>query len=353
MTTSSGLVTQLPFVSVVIPLYNDAHFVGRCLRSILDQDYPANRYEILIVDGGSSDGSLEVVQRMAVASRRILVLHNSARIVSTAMNRGIEQARGQVIVRVDSHCLIEKDYLGRCVEALRTSGAANVGGPMRPIGSGLVGGAMALATCTPFGIGNSRFHYVTESAELVDSVYLGAFRRDVFEKVGLFDPRLARNQDDEFNYRLRIFGERVLLVPEIKSWYFCRTSLRAIWRQYFGYGYWKVLVIAKHRRLFAARHLAPPLFVTGVLLGAATGVTFGQWLIFLLCTLPYLAVNATVSVRISANKGWRFLGVLPAVFATIHGAYGLGFLAGAFRCLPLAIVPRRRQSETSPSPVAG
>jgi len=322
--------TQLPpFSSVIIPLYNDATYIERCLRSVLDQDYPPGHYEIIIVDGGSSDGSRELVDRAVVNDGRVRVFHNPKKIVSEALNLGLKEAKGQFIVRVDSHCVLEPDYVRQCVDALQASGAANVGGPMRPVGSGLVGQGLALALCNPFGIGNSRFHYVTKSPEYVDTVYLGAFRRDVFEKVGLFDPSLTRNQDDEFNYRLRLSGERVLLVPEIKSWYFCRNSLSAIWKQHFGYGFWKVFVIGKHRRLFAVRHIVPSLFVLAVALAALVGMWMHSWAGVYLVVIPYMILNIAMSMRISSKKGWRFLIILPAVFATMHSAYGIGFLAGA------------------------
>jgi len=202
----------LPLITIILPVRNEAAHIERCLNAILAQDYP-NPIEILIADGISADDTREKINALVASipvSRPlspILILDNPAKIVPTGINIALHQAKGEIIVRVDGHTLIAPDYVRRCVESIQRSGADNVGGRMNAIGASAFGKAVALATSTPFGIGGGRFHF-SEKEEWVDTVYIGAWPRQVFEKIGLFDEELVRDQDDEFNYRLRA-GQRI------------------------------------------------------------------------------------------------------------------------------------------------
>jgi glycosyltransferase involved in cell wall biosynthesis len=253
---------EWPLVSVVIPMRNEASSINTLLDGVLAQDYPRERLEVLVVDGDSEDDSAAVVEAYAARDARVRLLRNPRRIVPTALNIAIRAASGSIICRIDGHTRIATDYERVGVETLQRTGADNVGGPMRAVGGGWFGDAVAAATTSRFGIG-SYFHYGTEERE-VDTVYLGMWPRRVFEHVGLFDEELVRNQDDEFNYRLRKSGGRVLLTPAMRSWYQNRQSLTGLLRQYYQYGQWKVRVLQKHPRQMSWRHFVPPAFVAAL-----------------------------------------------------------------------------------------
>ena len=339
--------SEWPLVSVVVPMRNEAPTIGALVDGILAQDYPADRLEVLVVDGDSSDGSADIIAAYAARDRRVRLLRNPRRIVPTALNIAIRAARGEVICRIDGHTRIAPDYVRVGVETLRRSGAENVGGPMNAVGGGWFGDAVAAATTSRFGIG-SYFHYGTEERE-VDTVYLGMWPRRVFERVGLFDEELVRNQDDEFNYRLRKAGGRVLLTPAMHSWYQNRQSLTALLRQYFQYGEWKVRVLQKHPRQMSWRHFVPPIFVAtlggltalGMVMPLASGAARA------LAAVYGLAV-VVVSVRIAARHGIGAWLATALAFASIHLAWGTGFLKGL-----IAFAGRWRTPETVPPRLEG
>jgi succinoglycan biosynthesis protein ExoA len=323
-----------PSVTIIMPIRNEAAFIERSLGAVLAQDYPADLLEVLVVDGLSDDGTRETVQRLLDDHPNARMLDNPKQIVPTAMNIGIAQARSDFIVRVDGHTIIEHDYVARCVEALHDSSAECVGGPMLAVGDNPFGEAVALATSHPFGVGGSRFHYATEPIE-VDTVYMGAWPRQIFERVGEFDEEMVRNQDDEFSYRLRAAGGRIWLDPRIRSIYHVRSSLRSLWRQYWQYGYWKVRVFQKVPGSAQLRHWAPPAFAATILGGLLAALVFPLLRpIYLFGLALYLLAALGVSGLLAAQHGWRHLLRLPLVFATLHLAYGLGFWAGMIRFGP-------------------
>ena len=224
-----------PFVSVILPVYNEGNFILRSLGALLVQSYPHERMEIILSDGMSTDNTRDLIEQLTgQSSVEIKIINNVKKIAPSGLNRALEVAKGEVIVRVDGHTIVESDYVGECVAALSRSGAANAGGRMHAVSEGSVGQAIAIATSSRFGIGNARFHY-SEKEEYVDTVYLGAWPKRIFERYGLFNEELVRNQDDEFNYRLRANGERILLSPRIRSTYYNRSSFKKLWRQYFQY----------------------------------------------------------------------------------------------------------------------
>jgi glycosyltransferase involved in cell wall biosynthesis len=322
---------EWPFVSVVIPVRNEASHIGRCLDSVLGQDYPANRFEVLVVDGQSDDGTPGIVGEYAARDRRVRLLDNPARTRAPALNLAVAQARGEIILRVDGHCWLAPDYLRQCVLTLRSTGADNVGGPMRPVGETPVGQAVALALTSRFGVGDARFHY-SRRPEFVDTVYLGAYRRQALTRVGPFDPAVEPNEDYELNWRIRASGGRVFLSPDIRSWYVPRDSLPALARQYFRYGIGKFASLRKHPRSLRARQLAAPVLVA-TLAGSALAWLFDRRAatLFRLVAAGYLAANLATSTWLAVRHGWRHLPWLPPVFATQHLAWGAGFWVAALR----------------------
>lgn len=325
-------------VTLMLPIRNESHYITRALESILAQDYPAEQMEILVVDGMSNDGTRQIVAEFAQSDSRIRLLDNPQRFVPTAMNEGIRAARGAIVIRVDGHTVIAQDYVRRCVEQLAITGADNVGGPMRAASDTWIGKAIVLATSSPFGVGGARFHYA-ETPGWVDTVYMGAYRREVFDRIGLFDEELVRNQDDEFNFRLTQAGGKIWLDPAIRSTYFSRSTLRGLWKQYFEYGFWKVRVIQKHRRPASWRHLVPVVFVLALSVSTLASILVQLPIPLLAVVCPYSLASLFFALTIAAREGWRYAPVLPFAFATMHLAYGVGFLAGIVR---FGFVARKR-----------
>ena len=329
----STISAEQPTVTVIMPVRNEESFITQSLRAVLDQDYPAGRLQVLVADGMSEDRTREIVGELARAhpAHAVEIVDNPGGIVPTGINAALALAMGQVIVRVDGHTIIEPDYVAECVAALAASGADNVGGRMDAVGRGPVGEAVALATSSRFGVGDSQFHYAA-GEHWVDTVYLGAWRREVFERVGAFDTEMVRNQDDEFNYRIRAAGGRILLTDRIHSRYYSRSSLRTLFRQYRQYGFWKVRVLQKHPKQMSARQFVPPVFVAvltgGVLLGPLSRVVRR---VSLAASGAYCLAAVTASISIARKHGWRHLPLLPVAFAAMHLGYGGGFLAGLVR----------------------
>ena len=320
-------------VTVIMPIRNEASFIERSLGAVLTQEYPHNQLEVLIADGMSTDETRDVIDRLAKVNSavRVSVVDNPEKIVPTGINRALAIARGNVIIRVDGHTIIAPDYVRQCVSLLQSSGADNVGGRMVAVSEGWFGRAVALATNSPFAVGGARFHF-SDREEWVDTVYMGAWPREVFDRVGLFDEEQVRNQDDEFNYRLLSHGGKILLSPRIKSSYYNRSTPRSLWRQYFQYGYWKVRVMQKIPRQMRLRHFAPPLFIAVLLLSLLmTPLTVMAWWIFGLSLGSYIVSNIGISMLTARRGGWNLLLTLPLCFATIHFAWGTGFLVGLLR----------------------
>jgi len=325
----SGCALPAPFVTVIMPIRNEAGFIERSLGAVLAQDYPADRLEVLVVDGMSTDGTREKVQAWLALYPNLRLLDNPGRIVPTGLNAGLREARGEVIIRVDGHCEIAPDYVRRCVELLERTGADNVGGVQRAVSDTWVGRAIALATSSAFGVGGARFHYAREPG-WADTVYLGAYRREVFERIGGFDEELVRNQDDEFNFRLLQAGGRIWLDPCIRVVYYSRPTLRRLWRQYFEYGLYKVRVMQKRGGVASPRHLVPAGFVLGLGATLVPASLARLPLLALAVAAPYAVANLLASLW-AARCTWRTLPLLPVAFATMHLSYGLGFLWGLWR----------------------
>jgi succinoglycan biosynthesis protein ExoA len=322
----------LPFVSVVLPIRNEAKFIEATLRAVLQQEYPAAEMEVLIADGMSNDRTRDIIRRVAATyPHQVRIIDNPGKIVATGLNAAIAEARGKIVVRVDGHCIVAPDYVRTSVETLERSSAVNVGGQMESVSDGRVGRAVALATSSTFGVGGALKHYRSTNERWVDTVFQGAWRRTVFETLGNFDEELVRNQDDEFNYRIRSRGGKILFNPKIKSRYYNRGDLGSLWRQYFQYGYWKVRVLQKHPAQMQPRQFVPAGFVATLLLSlllspfASTAA-----LIFGLVLGLYLLANLVASAMVARRGDWGVTLLLPVVFATIHFAYGSGFLKGLF-----------------------
>lgn len=317
-------------VSIIMPIRNEAQFIEKSLRTVLSQDYPHHLMEVLIADGMSTDDTREIISLVAASYPEIAVkiIDNPGRIASTGLNAALSRARGDVIVRVDGHTFLEPDHVRQCIIVLQNSGADHVGGRMETISTGRFGEAVSLATGSSFGVGHGRFRY-SENEEWSDTVSMGAWPRQVFERIGLFDEEQIRNQDDEFNYRLLENGGKILLSPSIRSSYYNRSTIRSLWRQYYQYGYWKVRVMQKHPLQMRPRQFAPPLFVAALLLSfiLAPFSSIASWCA-LVVSGSYVTANFIATILVARHASWRLIPHLSMAFAVLHLSYGLGFLVG-------------------------
>jgi glycosyltransferase involved in cell wall biosynthesis len=334
--TERALRSAPEFVSIVVPCRDEARNIQRCLESILANDYPSSLREILVVDGMSRDGTREIIKAYTERDPLIHLIDNARLIVPTALNLGIQRARGEVIMRMDAHCVYPPTYISTLLRHLKESGVDNVGGSCvtMPANDRATARGIALALAHPFGVGNSRFRLGGSAPKLVDTVPFGCFRREVFDRVGLFDEELVRNQDDEFNSRLRKYGGRILLVPSVQTQYVARDTLPKLWRMYFQYGYFKPLVARKLRGIFTIRQLIPPLFVGSILLTAALSMVSDVAATVLGVLLGLYAGGAILfAVGLVRRHGIRVAASAVCAFAVLHFSYGTGFLWGALRFL--------------------
>jgi glycosyltransferase involved in cell wall biosynthesis len=328
-----------PFVSIVIPCRNEAAFIADCLDSIRSGDYPRDRLEILVADGRSDDGTREILSRYAAEHPCITVLDNPQSTTPTALNLAIRSACGSVIIRMDAHVLYPPDYVRRLVEALEETGADNVGGVLDtvPAEDTPIARAIALGLSHPFGVGNSHFRTGTRERREVDTVPFGCYRRETFDRIGLFDEELVRNQDDEFNFRLIARGGRVLLLPEVICRYFARSSFRQVARMYYQYGYFKPLVALKVGRVMTVRQLVPSLLIFALLGSAVLSVWVSG---AFACVAGIYALFVLVCSASAAGADLRCGLALTAVFPTLHFSYGFGFIRGIYSHLLARGLPK-------------
>lgn len=320
-----------PLVSVIMAVRNEAAYLEETLDSVFAQDYPGEM-EVIAADGGSDDGTREILERRAEREPRLRVVDNPDRSAAAGLNRALAAGRGEVVVRCDGRSRLPADYVRLATAILAETGAANVGGRQEARGDSPLTEAAAIALTSPFGMGPSRFRYGTRPGP-ADTVYLGAFRRSALREAGGFDPQLDRNQDYELNYRLRRAGGTVWFDPRLRAAYLPRRTLGGLWRQFFDYGRGKRAVLRRHPRSLALRQLAPPLLAAGLLASALLPFFGAGWRAAALPGLyiGFLAVTAGVeTVRRRTRRGW----LLPVVWAVMHVGWGTGFLFGPARISP-------------------
>ncbi len=321
--------SYLPSVSVVIPMKNEVEYIGVCLESIMGQEYPRELLEVIVVDGGSNDGSLGTVKQLMREHPNIKLMGGPGVNCPAGMNIGIKAARGQLISKIDAHGYVAKDFLRMSVEYLSKDAKIKcVGGPIRPVAENRIAKANALARSCMFGVGRGVYS-MGEEPMFVNTVQCGVYKKDVFREIGLFDESLQFGEDEELNWRIRKQGYKIFATPEIKFFYFPRNSFRKLFRQYYGYGMTRVRVIRKHPSFFNLKHIIP---VTLVLAVCITGTLafFSSLFAGLLCglALSYFVASLAFSAAISRKQGWQHFVLLPISFAALHLGYGTGFARG-------------------------
>jgi len=323
-------------VSIIVACLNERDSIQDLLCSILSQDL-SEPWEAIIADGMSDDGTRDILLDYQARHPFLRLVDNPGRIVSTGLNAAIRTARGALIIRMDAHTQYAPDYCRTCLNVIERTGADNVGGPARTRTKSIRGEAVAAAYHSRFSTGGAKFHDVTYRG-WVDTVPYGCWHKSALQRLGLFDEALVRNQDDELNFRLHRAGGRIWQDPAIVSWYMPRSNLSKLFGQYFQYGFWKVAVIRKHGLPASWRHLVPVLWVLmNVTLLAAMVITkavhsqqvFADLVtLWLTAALLYAAATTAAAIQAAGKHQWAVLPYLPAVFATYHLSYGVGFAAG-------------------------
>jgi len=321
-------------LSVICPIYNEEKHIASCLESILQQDFPKEEMEVLLVDGMSTDRTREIVQQYTEQYPFIFLLDNPKRIVPTGLNIGIRVAQGDVIIRLDAHAIYPDNYFSVLVDKLFALNADNVGGLCRtlPAKETPVCEAIAAALSSPFGMGDSHFRIGTNKEMQVDTVPFGCFRREVFDKIGYFDEELIRNQDDEFNGRIIKYGGHIYLIPSIVINYYGRDSIGKVAKMFYQYGLFKPLVNKKLGNPATVRQFFPPLFVVGLIGGLLLSFVHP---IFCILYMVVLALYLFLAIYFSVKqfKNIKKVLLLIATFVTIHVSYGWGYLCGCVKLL--------------------
>lgn len=332
--------TGLPLVSVILPVRNEESFIEKSLASLLHQSVGADRLEILLVDGMSEDKTRILASAMLSThpNHSWKILDNPGRTAPCAMNIGLRAATGTYVARLDGHSELEETYIEKAIDLLgQHPRAAGVAGRLETIGEGHKAAAIAAAMSSGFGVGGADFRLRGEPGSLVeaDTVAFPVYRREALEENGYFDESLVRNQDDEYNFRLRKNGWKLLLAADLKILYYSRAAFRKLWSQYYEYGLFKVRVLQKHPRQMSPRHFAPFLFVLAVLSSLA---------LLPLSPVPLLLLGgvwglgaAAAALKLAAREKWSLadslcrVPLLPWAFFLLHAAYGTGFAAGLLR----------------------
>lgn len=328
-------------ISVICPVYNEEAYIAKCIDSILQQDY-LDDMEVLFVDGLSTDRTRDIIADYSLKYPFIRLLDNPKRIVPYAMNIGIREAKGDVIIRLDAHAIYPTDYFSTLTTSLGQLSADNVGGVCRtlPAKNTSVCRAIAVVLSSSFGMGNSYFRTGASEIKKVDTVPFGCFRKDLFHKIGLFDEDLVRNQDDEFNGRIIKNGGTIYLLPSLVVDYYARDKVSKVARMFYQYGFFKPLVNKKLGAPATIRQFFPMLFVAGLILGAVLSI-FSPVILGIYLSVIMLYVLLAI---IFGLKDGRSIALLPALlwtYFTVHVSYGWGYWIGLYKlCFKRSFVAR-------------
>lgn len=308
-------------ISVICPSLNEEKYIEKIL-SFFVNSLPAQK-ELFIIDGGSTDATVAIVKEWEQKNSNIKLLHNPHKYVPQALNIGLKAAKGDIICRIDAHSEYAPDYFEKIIDTFNSIDTDITGGPCRVKYNSNFQQAVGLIISSPFGTGNSIMHKSNYTG-YSDGVTFGAYKREVFKDVGVYDERLIRNQDDEFFYRAKSLGKKIYLNPEIKLWYYPRSNLKSFFKQYFQYGIFKPLVLIKIKSEIKLRHLIPSLF-TLYFLSLPLSILSLLWII------P-LGLYALLDVFFSFKENVKLPVKLYMLFSfpAIHFAYGSGLIYGFF-----------------------
>jgi len=323
---------KLPKVSIIIPARNEEKFIKRCVESFLNCDYPGELIEVIVVDGMSEDRTREIVTEISERDDRVLLVDNERKITPVAMNLGIKASKGDYIFFSGAHSEMPSDYVSKCIKHAIESGADNVGGVVKtePRFKSAVGIAISKVLSSPLGVGGAKFRTGVSKPTEVDTVPFGCYKREVFDRIGYFNEKLVRNQDIEFNLRLKRAGGKIILFPDIEFTYFARSTYKDLWRNSFWNGFW-VIAGAKYAALpFSKRHLVPLAFVLFLLIGLLISLLascFSFIYISLLTIYLVVVILFSFAHAMQAKKKHVFFAAIVS-YPVLHISYGVGSLLG-------------------------
>ena len=322
--------TNDPFISVILPIRNEEDKILSTLNSILNQNYKSDKIEILISDGSSYDNTINIINNIANQDPRIKIIKNIYKIVSTGFNLALNDAKGDIIIRIDGHVDIPSNYISRCVALLESKNADIVGGCIRTESDGIIGEAIAIAQSSLFGVGGVKFRNNNfNKPTYVNTLAFGAHKRKIFTEIGGYDEDMVCNQDDEFNHRAIQSGKKIWMDPAIKTIYYSRSSYSKLFKQYFNYGCYKVRGIQKRRQIISMRHLIPSIFIIALMGTLISGYILQQPWISFSVLLVYLIINISSSFIVSPSISLSLFVFFS--FWHLHIGYGLGFIWGLIR----------------------
>lgn len=322
-------------LSVIVPIYNEEKYIAKCIDSILEQDYPKDDMELLLCDGMSKDRTREIIAEYQKKYPWIQLLDNPDRIAPCAMNVGIKASKGEVIMRLDAHVCYPTNYFSMLVRKLNElPGAENVGAVCNtlPVNDTLAAQSIAAVLSSSFGMGNSHFRVGADKEMEVDTVPFGCFHRSVFDKVGLYDEELVRNQDDELNARIIKAGGKIYLIPQLVCEYYARDTAKKVYRMFYQYGVFKPLVNKKLGSPATVRQFFPLCFVAGLLTGPVLSLFLPVlWWVYLAVLLLWLLCATYFSLKDSKNPK-RIL-MQNWIYFVVHFGYGWGYIVGIYKLL--------------------
>lgn len=323
-------------VSIIMPSRNEEKFIGKCLDSIIANDYPKDSLEVLVIDGRSTDRTRAIVEGYTKQYPFINLMDNPGIVQTLATNIGIRASNSDVIMRMDAHVEYPKDFISKSVYWLEKSGTDCVGGILitKPGGDTTVAVAISLILSHPFGVGNTYFRIGSKEPKYVDTVPFGIYRKEVFDRIGLFNEALNRTDDIEFNLRLKRAGGKILLVPEIVSYYYARPNLKELFKQNFGNGFWVLYSLRFAEMPFSIRHLVPLAFVLSFFGSFLLSFFYHPFInLFAFIFGLYFIVNSLFSFKLSLKHGIKYLPALIASFSVLHFSYGFGSIRGIARLI--------------------
>ena len=322
--------TNYPYISVILPIRNEEDKILSTLNSILSQNYKSDKIEILISDGSSYDNTINIINNIANQDPRIKIIKNIYKIVSTGFNLALNEAKGDIIIRIDGHCEIAQNYIEKCYNLLKETDADIVGGVIETISSGLIGNAISISQSSRFGVGGVKFRNSNlNKSSYVDTLAFGAHRREIFAEIGGYDEEMVCNQDDEFNHRALQAGKKIWMDPTIKTKYFARQSFIKLFKQYFNYGFYKIRGIQKRGEVFSIRHLIPSFFIISLIITLVIG--FFLQLLWVTFSVGFLYLIFNLSASIFVSPSFRLIHLISLAYWTLHLGYGLGFIWGLIR----------------------
>ena len=303
-----------------MPIRNEEDFIGKTLISIIEQDYPREKLELVIADGGSSDGTISEINKFKNFFFKLNIINNEHETMPKGFNLALNSSKSDIILMLGGHSVLPKNYISKSVENLKNYNSSCAGGVIQAIGDGFWGDVIAKSISSVFGVGNVSFRVKNSKSGYVDSLPFGCYKRSIFDTIGGLDEELVRNQDDEFNFRMNQSGYKIWQDSSLVTKYFCRLSLKKLFNQYLHYGLYKVRVIQKRRALISFRHIIPSLFLISLFIPSISVYIF----------LTYFFSGLFFSIKINKFNIIKLI-ACQITFFIIHLSYGLGFIIGQFK----------------------